>query len=293
MIQRCLAHAFETHRFAFGNADRHRPPGRKWSAARWTQHVVLGIWSCLIGCTSMHSSNEVIHLDGEGLIGDRSLLYRQAMHAYAKGNIAGAIEKFQLAIETDPNNGAAFNNLGLIYYEQRKLVLAANHFDRATELLPGHASPLNNLGMALEAGGRLQEAIELYEQANALEPDLPLYLGNLLRARIRLGERNEHITSQLQHLAFIETREEWVDWVDEQLALFQNPMLDRGPTPGDGLNQRRQSEATPSSRMEKHEAEEILTPIVPAPVDPLELSPSVGAEILPLPTPTPPLNIRD
>lgn len=241
----------------------------------------------------MSPTNEVIHLGGDGFEGDHSLLYQQAMHAYAKGNIARATEKFQLAIEADPTDGAAFNNLGLIYYDQRKLVLAANHFDRAIELLPGHASPLNNLGMALEAGGRLDEAIELYEQATALEPDLPLYLGNLLRARIRLGERNEHITSQLQHLAFIETREDWVDWVDEQLALFQNPMLDRGPAPGDGLNQRRKSAGKSNTPNEPRVVGETPTPIVPAPVDPLELSPSVGEEILPLPTPTPSLNGRD
>ncbi|MEM9644874.1 MAG: hypothetical protein AAF989_07760, partial [Planctomycetota bacterium] len=62
-----------------------------------------------------------------------------------------------------------------------------------------------------------------------LAPLNPVYLGNLIRTRIRLGETDESVVAQLQELRFIEQREDWILWIDRQLALELNPTLDRGP----------------------------------------------------------------
>ncbi len=42
-----------------------------------------------------------------------------------------------------------------------------------------------------------------------------------MRARIRTGDQSFLVSQELQHLAFIETRTEWLDWVQERLALQQ------------------------------------------------------------------------
>jgi hypothetical protein len=85
------------------------------------------------------------------------------------------------------------------------------------------------------------EAIDLYAQASDLEPDNPLYLGNWLRARVRMGEFSEELIDLLEQLAFIETRADWLTWTDEQLAIYRNPVLDRGPAPPNKLNQNKGS----------------------------------------------------
>lgn len=195
----------------------------------WAWLITISI-ALVSGCMMMEPSRDVVHLDGQSLLGEGHTVFQQAMHAYRKGNTDRAVAKFEQAIRLNPSDGASHNNLGLLFYEQRKLPLAASHFDLASQIRPGDATPINNLGMTFEAGGRVMEAIELYEQAAEIEPDNPLYLGNLLRARLRIGEEGEFISDQLRHLAFIENRQDWASWVDEQLAIHLNPNLDRGPS---------------------------------------------------------------
>ena len=204
-------------------------------------HLLAALFALVVltGCANFRSKNEVVEVDAADLLHNSA--YKHGLQAYKHGHLNKAAQKFERAIAEDPNHGAAYNNLGLVYFEERKLALAAINFDMAIGLLPDHATPLNNLGMALEAGGRMPEAVEYYERARALEPDNPLYLGNLVSARIRLGETGEPLRSDLQHLAFIESRPDWLDWVDEQLALRNNPFLDRGPTRDNPLSRDRDS----------------------------------------------------
>ncbi len=188
--------------------------------------------ACLLGgCSTMTPSHEVLRVEGASFFGDTSKAAKHAVHLYREGQIERAADKFEQALQLQPNNGSVHNNLGLIRYEQRQLVAAADHFDAAINLLPDDPRPINGLGMTLEAGGQVMEAIELYLQASELARDNPLYLGNALRARSRMGESSDELVEQLRYLAFIETRPDWLAWTDEQLAIKHNPALDRGPAP--------------------------------------------------------------
>lgn len=140
-----------------------------------------------------------------------------------------AFEKFQKAVEADETYGPAYNNLGLVYFNRGNLYQAALSFDAAAQFMPENPMVLYNLGMVMEAAGKFVEAIEYYAQANDMDPTNAMFLGNLVRARIRTGENNMHVRQQLQQLAVIETRKDWVDWIDKTLALDVNPWLDRGP----------------------------------------------------------------
>ncbi|TWT82569.1 Tetratricopeptide repeat protein [Planctomycetes bacterium CA13] len=159
---------------------------------------------------------------------DSLAAFQKGLKSYKAGKCDLATKSFEKAIQLDPTNGRAHNNLGLIWFNKHRLSQAAFHFDSASQLLPEDPTPLNNLGMTLEAGGRTIEAIDLYRQASQLDPSSPLYLGNLVRSKIRMGDQDELTRQQMQDLAMIEYRPRWVRWVQDQLALDLNPMLDRG-----------------------------------------------------------------
>lgn len=258
--------------------------------------IALALMST-IGCSSLNSRYEVLQVDGEGHLGDSSFLVGQALHQYRKGHIDQAVSKFEQALAIDPEHGVAHNNLGLIYYERRQLVLAADHFDAAMELLPDDPRPINNLAMTLEAGGRVMEAIELYAEASGLDPDNPLYLGNWLRARARMGERSEELIELLEHLAFVETRPDWLSWADEQLALIRNPALDRGPakptSPNKGLLGGANKKSTEPLRQNPIRETLPLEPSTHEDSSSLRFSPAevldLEAEALPVPAPAPPM----
>jgi hypothetical protein len=162
-------------------------------------------------------------------------LNQQGIGHFHAGKCDLAESEFRQAVRANEGHGGAHNNLGLMSYNRRNLVKAAHHFGKAVEYTPDNPSPVNNLGMALEAGGRVSEAIELYRQAHQMAPANPLFLGNLVRAKVRMGDRDELVIQQLRDLAFCETRPEWIDWADEQLAIHLNPSLDRGPQPSNPL----------------------------------------------------------
>jgi cytochrome c-type biogenesis protein CcmH/NrfG len=106
----------------------------------------------------------------------------------------------------------AHNNLGKVYFQERRFYAAAKHFDRAARLLPHHSEPRNNLGLVLEEAGRLDEAVMAYERALKRQPDHPEVIGNLARARVRRGDTGNEVLRLLADLAFLDERPLWRKW---------------------------------------------------------------------------------
>lgn len=231
------------------------------------------------GCRLTPDGN-VVQVELADVIGSGQVHYRQAMQAYRKGDVDRAMRLFEKTLRGNHKHASAHNNLGLVLYEQRQLAAAAEHFQFASELRPQDPKPINNLGMALEAGGRVHEAIELYSQAVAMNPNSPLYLGNLLRARVRLGEQSPELLDDLQYLAFIETRADWVEWVDEVLALHLNAALDRGPKVEDNpLQSENRESLAPVVSMEEVQGEIIEAPAQGESATPAEIWQQLQAEL--------------
>lgn len=136
---------------------------------------------------------------------------------------------FEEAIRADQCFGPAYNNLGLVFYHQHDFFEAARAFEAASEHLPNNPEPLNNLGLVMESVARPEDGIELYLRAHEMAPTNAEYLGNLVRARIRMKQIDDELLAQLHALLLFEKRTEWQDWAREQLALLHNPELDRGP----------------------------------------------------------------
>ena len=195
-------------------------------------HVALLIWlSMTCGCAALKDREQIIRVSTSRNSAEAARLTLVGIKALDNGEVDRAGDKFLSAIEADDTYGPAHNSLGLMHFEDGDLFQAVLEFERAMELMPQDPDVYYNLGLTLETAGKVFEAMDLYLQATEMDPTNPLYLGNLVRLRIRLGEDDPSLITQLQDLILIETRPDWRRWADQQLALTFNPTLDRGPDP--------------------------------------------------------------
>ena len=147
----------------------------------------------------------------------------EAVALMKQENWAGAEKTLKSALAADVFFGPAHNNLGTVYYHQKKFYLAAWEFQYAAKLMPNHPEPRNNLGLVFEAVGRLDEAAKWYDEALAIEPDNTQVLGNLARTLLLAGHKDDRTRQLLSDLILKDTRPDWVAWAREQFALIPGP----------------------------------------------------------------------
>ncbi|MCX7925805.1 MAG: tetratricopeptide repeat protein [Fimbriimonadales bacterium] len=82
-----------------------------------------------------------------------------------------AIEKFQQALKTRPNDFRIHYNLGIAAYQLRRYDEAEKHFKRTVELKPDYTTGWKSLGMTYEARGLPEHAIRAYSESLKREPD--------------------------------------------------------------------------------------------------------------------------
>jgi Tfp pilus assembly protein PilF len=128
------------------------------------------------------------------------------------GKYVDAEAVLKRALVADPMYGPARNDLGLVYYHIDRLYESAWEFQNAAKLMPRQAQPLNNLGLVMERAGKTDDALRAYAKAVELERDNSEYAGNLARARIQLGLRDEETRRLLELVVLKDQRAEWVDW---------------------------------------------------------------------------------
>lgn len=108
-----------------------------------------------------------------------------------QGDFAGALEWYEQARATDPNNTAAYIAQGLVYVGQDNWAVASGYFEQAVNLPRGQGDPLAHFwyAEALLRQGNPTLAITHYQQAIALQGALPLpaaWLG-MAQAYLALG----------------------------------------------------------------------------------------------------------
>ena len=148
-------------------------------------------------------------------------LTAEASSAISEGRLEEAEKLLRDALTEDVMYGPAHNNLGQVYYQQKRYYEAAWEFQYAIRLMPHQPIPRNNLGMVFEATGQLDDAAEQYSLAVAEEPDNPELLGNLARVRIRQGHKGSELRELLQQIVMKDTRPEWREWAERQYYLLQ------------------------------------------------------------------------
>ena len=74
--------------------------------------------------------------------------YNLGIEEFEKENYAAAIEHYNTAIESDPNDALAYNNRGLAYTEVEESEAALADYDKAIELKPDYTEAYFNRGLA-------------------------------------------------------------------------------------------------------------------------------------------------
>ncbi|MCG8452743.1 MAG: tetratricopeptide repeat protein [Spirochaetales bacterium] len=106
--------------------------------------------------------------------------------AYAKGEIDHAEKAWKSALALEPNNGEAWNNLGVLLRQKGRHTEALNAFQRAQTLSPERPDIPYNIGNLHKAAGEDSEAISAYNAAISIAPAYaPAYnnLGTLYEKR--------------------------------------------------------------------------------------------------------------
>jgi len=131
------------------------------------------------------------------------------------------------ALVADVRYGPAHNSLGMVYYLENKLYLAAWEFEYAAKLMPEHPQPYNNLGLVYERAGKYEDAISYYSMALSRDEGDPEVMGNLVRARLDHGEKGQDLKSMISDLALYHPDPKWQEWARDQVALAK---FDKSPS---------------------------------------------------------------
>ncbi len=129
-----------------------------------------------------------------------------------------AATELKAALSADTFFGPAHNNLGTVYYRQKKFYLAAWEFQYAVKLMPNRAEPRNNLGAVFEAVGKLDDAAKWYEAALELEPDTPEVISNLARVYVRSNRDEARTRELLEDVMLKDQRPRWTRWARDHLT---------------------------------------------------------------------------
>ncbi|HWF11196.1 MAG TPA: tetratricopeptide repeat protein [Bryobacteraceae bacterium] len=88
------------------------------------------------------------------------------------GDLIGARKAYEKAIKVDKKYADAINNVGTIYYAEKKYRSAISRYQRALQYAPDSASIWSNLGTAWYARGKFDLMTQAYTKALALDPDV-------------------------------------------------------------------------------------------------------------------------
>ncbi|NQU74908.1 MAG: tetratricopeptide repeat protein [Planctomycetes bacterium] len=142
----------------------------------------------------------------------------RAVELIGQANLEEAEKQLKSALAADKYFGSAHNNLGAVYFKQKKYYHAAWEFQCAAKLMPKAHAPCNNLGLLFEAAGQPDKAAEWYEKALALAPESMEVVGNLARLNVRTNQNDEQTRLLLREIMTKDHRPQWIAWAKEHLA---------------------------------------------------------------------------
>jgi Flp pilus assembly protein TadD len=105
------------------------------------------------------------------------------------------------ALDCDPENAVAFDNLGALAFKEGRAADALADFRKAVQFRPDYAQAHCNLGNALLKTGRVDDAIAAFQQAVELEPGDASFIGNLGIALLQKGRVDEAVADFQKSLA--------------------------------------------------------------------------------------------
>jgi tetratricopeptide (TPR) repeat protein len=127
-------------------------------------------------------------------------LYAQAKAAQKRGDNAAAIEKYRAMIKLAPHLAAAYNNLGMLYFDGHDYNRAAEVLQRGMELNPNMPSAAAMLGMSYFQLGNNEKAQPLLEaalRANPKDDQVEMVLVQILINERKLPEASSRLNDYL------------------------------------------------------------------------------------------------
>jgi Tfp pilus assembly protein PilF len=106
----------------------------------------------------------------------------QAITYQERGQNIKASEMYQKVLMLQPNNVAALNNLGWLYFEVND-ERSEDLLEQAVELAPSNPAVLDSLGWVLYKRGKVDAGIGYLEKAAGLAPDSEEIAEHLAEAR--------------------------------------------------------------------------------------------------------------
>jgi tetratricopeptide (TPR) repeat protein len=88
------------------------------------------------------------------------------------GDMNSARKSYEHAIKLDKKYADAINNVGTIFYAEKKYRSAISRYLRAIRFAPDSASIWSNLGTAYYARGKFEEMTQAYTKALQLDPEV-------------------------------------------------------------------------------------------------------------------------
>src|SRR5579864_5852634 len=127
-------------------------------------------------------------------------LYAQARAARQRGDNPTAIAKYQAMIKLAPHLAAAYNNLGMLYFDSHDYTSAAAVLQRGMELNPNMPSAAAMLGMSYFQLGKNDKAQPLLEtalRANPKDDQVEMVLVRILINDRKLPEASSRLNDYL------------------------------------------------------------------------------------------------
>ncbi|OGL46540.1 MAG: hypothetical protein A2161_22165, partial [Candidatus Schekmanbacteria bacterium RBG_13_48_7] len=109
------------------------------------------------------------------------------------GDSMNAVKSFQEALKIAPTYAEAWNNLGLIHFQQDKLYLAVEEFTKAIECNKNLAETYLNLGTCYVNSGNFDKAESLFREAISRNPEYEKAYFNLGRLYILKNENQKAV----------------------------------------------------------------------------------------------------
>jgi len=104
---------------------------------------------------------------------DSAVMWDKIGIAYHQlGDLGAARKAYEHAIKLDKKYADAINNVGTIFYAEKKYRSAISRYNRALQFAPDSASIWSNLGTAWYARGKLDLMAQAYAKALQLDPEV-------------------------------------------------------------------------------------------------------------------------
>ena len=161
---------------------------------RWTQRSLL-FWVLVFSAPYViaQQANDEVTPEVQNL-------YAQAKAARQSGDAATAIEKYRAIIKRAPHLAAAYNNLGMLYFDGHDYAHAIEVLQRGSELNPNMPSTAAMLGMSYFQLGKNEKAEPLLEtalRANPKDDQVEMVLVHILINTKKLREATSHLNDFL------------------------------------------------------------------------------------------------